>query len=312
MFAHDNRNNRRTNYVYLQGSLLATREAPMSGGDGTYTVKYQHTDALGSPIKVTDAAGLTVETSEYEPYGHLANRALTDGPGFTGHVQDAGTGLTYMQQRYYDQQVGVFLSVDPVTAYTSPGLGFHRFWYANGNPYRFTDPDGRKAQSYQSNLCGLSGCETGSFKANPPLRRKTVAQNGMKAKAKAAEVKKALADPFVQSEMQKSWEESKPNSREVPSTQPGSDKKEQGMWVYVHEESGRYAVDRASPGARDRLSMPPKPNYPGWKVIFWEHDHPNTRNEGYLAEPSSADRNFTKGAGVPAVIQTHEGVKIVW
>ena len=144
MFSHDARNNRGSNYIYLQGSLLATREYQMSGGNGTYTVKYQHTDALGTPIKVTDGTGMTLETSEYEPYGHLANRALTDGPGFTGHVQDAATGLTYMQQRYYDPQVGVFLSVDPVTAYSGGDLRlFNRYSYAYSNPYKFKDIDGR-------------------------------------------------------------------------------------------------------------------------------------------------------------------------
>ena len=150
MFSHDARNNRASNYIYLQGSLLAIREAPMSGGTGTYTVKYQHTDALGSPIKVTDAAGLTVETSEYEPYGHLANRALTDGPGFTGHVQDAATGLTYMQQRYYDPLVGRFLSVDPVTAYEAPQTNFNRSRYARNSPFNFTDPDGRNEDWWAS------------------------------------------------------------------------------------------------------------------------------------------------------------------
>jgi RHS repeat-associated protein len=59
-------------------------------------------------------------------------------------VQDAMTGLTYMQQRYYDPMIGRFLSVDPVTA-TSVGGNFNRYWYANDNPYSFTDPDGRKA-----------------------------------------------------------------------------------------------------------------------------------------------------------------------
>jgi hypothetical protein len=33
--------------------------------------------------------------------------------------------------------------VDPVTAYSSPGANFNRYWYANNNPYRFFDPDGR-------------------------------------------------------------------------------------------------------------------------------------------------------------------------
>jgi murein DD-endopeptidase MepM/ murein hydrolase activator NlpD len=48
-------------------------------------------------------------------------------------------------QRYYDPQVGRFLSVDPVTAYENPMGAFNRYWYANNNPYKFTDPDGRQA-----------------------------------------------------------------------------------------------------------------------------------------------------------------------
>lgn len=106
-------------------------------------VEYIHTDALGTPVAVTNSAGAVIERSVYEPYGQLINRPLTDGPGFTGHVQDATTGLTYMQQRYYDPQVGLFLSVDPVTAYESGTGQFNRYRYANNSPYRYSDPDGR-------------------------------------------------------------------------------------------------------------------------------------------------------------------------
>ncbi|PPU92249.1 RHS repeat-associated core domain-containing protein, partial [Xanthomonas hyacinthi] len=78
------------------------------------------------------------------PYGSLLNRPLTDGPGYTGHVMDAATGLTYMQQRYYDPMCGCFLSVDPVTAYSNGDWRFfNRYAYAFNNPYKFTDPDGR-------------------------------------------------------------------------------------------------------------------------------------------------------------------------
>lgn len=52
----------------------------------------------------------------------------------------AATGLVYMQQRYYDPALGVFLSTDPIAPLKGP---FNRYWYANANPYRFTDPDGR-------------------------------------------------------------------------------------------------------------------------------------------------------------------------
>ncbi|MCL6712580.1 hypothetical protein M8R20_36955 [Pseudomonas sp. R2.Fl] len=139
MYANDLRKSLGTQYVYLNGSLVAFRES-------TGTVKYQHTDALGTPVAVTDAAKAIVQTSDYEPYGHQVSGPLTDGPGYTGHVQDAATGLTYMQQRYYDPLLGRFLSVDPVTAYSSPGANFNRYWYANNNPYKFTDPDGRKGK----------------------------------------------------------------------------------------------------------------------------------------------------------------------
>ncbi|MGO4550289.1 polymorphic toxin type 50 domain-containing protein [Lysobacter sp. 2RAF19] len=41
--------------------------------------------------------------------------------------------------------VGAFLSVDPVTADDRLGHSSNRYWYANNNPYRFVDPDGRDA-----------------------------------------------------------------------------------------------------------------------------------------------------------------------
>ncbi|MGO1070784.1 RHS repeat-associated core domain-containing protein [Lysobacter sp. CA199] len=106
-------------------------------------VEYVHTDALGSVVAITDANQSVIETNDYEPYGRLTNRSAVDGPQYTGHVADSATDLLHMQQRYYDPALGRFLSVDPVTAYSGNKAGFNRYWYASGNPYRFTDPDGR-------------------------------------------------------------------------------------------------------------------------------------------------------------------------
>lgn len=106
-------------------------------------IQYVHTDTLGSPVAITDSAGNVVEQEFYEPYGNPTLHTADDSPGFTGHVADSATGLNYMQQRYYDPMLGVFDSVDPVTAYSSPVTNFCRYCYARNNPYRFTDPDGR-------------------------------------------------------------------------------------------------------------------------------------------------------------------------
>ncbi|WP_313347352.1 RHS repeat-associated core domain-containing protein [Stenotrophomonas sp.] len=130
-----------TQYIQLAGSLVATRK---TAAGGAVSVRYQHTDALGSPVAETNEQAGVVQRTAYTPYGASIG-AQKDGVGYTGHVMDGSTGLAYMQQRYMDPTVGVFLSVDPVTALTNPVGMFHRYMYANGNPSRFIDPDGRAA-----------------------------------------------------------------------------------------------------------------------------------------------------------------------
>jgi hypothetical protein len=62
-----------------------------------------------------------------------------------------------MQQRYYDPAIGRFLSVDPVAADGTSGGNFNRYWYANDNPYKFTDPDGRCAAPTGTRICKSLG-----------------------------------------------------------------------------------------------------------------------------------------------------------
>ncbi|UZW62444.1 RHS repeat domain-containing protein [Lysobacter enzymogenes] len=138
-------------HVYLGGSLLATVD--WNRATQTAQTKYYHTDALGSPVAVTNEAGQVVERTDWEPYGAAIGKPAYDGVGYTGHVMDGWTGLTYMQQRYYDPVLGRFLSVDPVTADSNSGGNFNRYWYANNNPYRFTDPDGRRVAGGCTNEC---------------------------------------------------------------------------------------------------------------------------------------------------------------
>ena len=134
-------------------------------------VEYIHTDALGSPVAITDASGNVIERTVYEPYGAVVNRPLKDGPGYTGHVTDSGTGLSYMQQRYMDPQLGIFLSTDPVTAYQQSAEQFNRFRYANGSPYRFTDPDGRSAALAFEFIAPVVVLATGYYILTTPEQR---------------------------------------------------------------------------------------------------------------------------------------------
>lgn len=122
------------------GAMLLVGLASWSAS--AQNVRYVHTDVLGSISVVTDQSRNVVEYREYEPYGQSLS-ALKDGPGFTGHVGDSQTNLIYMQQRYYDPELGRFLSVDPVTALQGDLRHFNRYAYAYNNPYKYSDPDGR-------------------------------------------------------------------------------------------------------------------------------------------------------------------------
>jgi RHS repeat-associated protein len=141
LFQSNGREMRGYEYVYLNDDLLATRETVSAT---TINTRYQHTDILGSPVAETDQAGNVIQRTEYAPFGNPLNRAVS-GVGYTGHVMDSATNLTYMQQRYYDPLVGRFLSTDPVQTDMNTGYMFNRYYYANNNPFKFVDPDGRQS-----------------------------------------------------------------------------------------------------------------------------------------------------------------------
>jgi hypothetical protein len=79
-----------------------------------------------------------------------------------------------MQQRWMDPNLPVFLSVDPVTAYSNPIGAFNRYRYANNNPYKFTDPDGRYSCEGSKSQCNqISSFRTKLGEARDGLQKGT-------------------------------------------------------------------------------------------------------------------------------------------
>ncbi len=114
----------------------------------TTTITYFHQDMLGSPVAASSETGAVLWRKEYQPLGKTVDADGTNHIGYTGHVEDKSTGLSYMQQRYYDPEIGRFYSNDPVGVFESVEdnpMMFNRYAYANNNPYLYTDPDGRQS-----------------------------------------------------------------------------------------------------------------------------------------------------------------------
>jgi len=109
---------------------------------------YYHNDLLGSPIAATDENGYKLWTEDYKPYGERTINNINSDKNtmwFTGKPQDTISGLSYFGARYYDPKIGRFMGVDPVGARAGDVHNFNRYVYANNNPYRYVDPDGRAA-----------------------------------------------------------------------------------------------------------------------------------------------------------------------
>jgi RHS repeat-associated protein len=126
-----------TKYYFFAGMRIAMRTGS--------TLYYLHGDHLGSTSLATDSSGGVgnpVRDQGYYAYGrYRRGGTLPTDHKFTGQKLD-GSGLYYYGARYYDPQIGLFLSAD--TLVPDPGVVFdyNRYMYARGNPMRLVDPTG--------------------------------------------------------------------------------------------------------------------------------------------------------------------------
>ena len=109
-------------------------------------ITYYHLDALGSPVAATDELGNVVWKETYAPYGSQIQKppaAAGNDRWYTGKPYDSEVGLSYFGARWYDPSIGRFMGVDPQVYQEEELHSFNRYGYANNNPYKFVDPDGK-------------------------------------------------------------------------------------------------------------------------------------------------------------------------
>ncbi|MGH8509907.1 MAG: RHS repeat domain-containing protein [Gammaproteobacteria bacterium] len=116
-------------------------------------VTYYHNDALGSPIAATDEQGRVLWRKSYAPYGREFDGTAPKEPGYTGKLEEPGLGIQNFGARWYDPRIGPFLAIDPAGFDPQNPQSFNRYAYANNNPYKYVDPDGRAPKvPYQLNF----------------------------------------------------------------------------------------------------------------------------------------------------------------
>jgi RHS repeat-associated protein len=166
--AYDGSGNRKTKSTYANGSFSESkhyslgkeiREYPGSVKDiysiddfgrikknsnGTDEQEIFVKNNLGSTVEVFNTAtGALAYKADYEPYGRLRSEVQATpeevSQKFTNKENDEEIGLDYFGARYYDADLGLWISPDAARQYSNP------YTYGGNNPISSIDPDGNEA-----------------------------------------------------------------------------------------------------------------------------------------------------------------------
>lgn len=120
--------------------------------NNAWTPSFYGYDGMGSVRTLTNSAGATTDSYEYDAFGNEINSTGTTPNNYLyrGQQYDPDLGLYYLRARYYNPLTGRFMSRDPNNPepFDANGMpvdlrSLHKYLYANGNPVDLLDPTGR-------------------------------------------------------------------------------------------------------------------------------------------------------------------------
>ncbi|MCF5195727.1 type IV secretion protein Rhs, partial [Pseudomonas sp. PA-6-1H] len=149
---------RHRSYLYEPDSFRPLALLEGFGPEDTKPFHYQ-LDHLGTPQELTNPEGEIVWSAHYRAYGEIARldvRKIDNPLRFQGQYFDQESGLHYNRHRYYNPDIGRYLTPDPVKL----AGGINAYQYVP-NPTGWVDPLGL-------NTCpGSDGCKPATGLENP-------------------------------------------------------------------------------------------------------------------------------------------------
>jgi len=150
------------NYTYNGGQLMRMTKGshvmdiyydelgPKMLVSNTYGTFYYMVNAQGDVAGLVNSSGVRVVEYHYDAWGNLLSTTGSGASGigaenplrYRGYVYDTETGLYYLQSRYYDPEMGRFISSDNYPSTGQNLTGHNMFAYCGNNPVTRSDVSG--------------------------------------------------------------------------------------------------------------------------------------------------------------------------
>jgi RHS repeat-associated protein len=129
------------------GSLAQSGLLPppsQGGGQGEISLVFHHSDHLSGASVDTDESGSVVALNDYYPFGdtRIESGEYENDYTYTGKERDEDTELLYYEARYYNSNIGRFISIDPWSGDITDPQSLNKYAYVRNNPLKYVDPEG--------------------------------------------------------------------------------------------------------------------------------------------------------------------------
>ncbi|MDD3145060.1 MAG: hypothetical protein PHV23_03020 [Candidatus Gracilibacteria bacterium] len=114
-------------------------------------IYYYHKNHLGSVEGITDSSGNIVVSYDYDSFGNFEITSGADNGNtrlYTGREHDSEIGLYYLRARYYNSELGRFISRDPIDISDDVNL----YSYVGNNGVNFVDRSGFESKQLQEDI----------------------------------------------------------------------------------------------------------------------------------------------------------------
>ena len=130
---------------YIRGNDRGYGSNLVYADKGNNTEKqYYVTDPHGNVVQLTDEQGKVIKTYEYDSFGNEVNPDSKDENPFRycGEYYDKETEEVYLRARYYEPEVGRFLTRDTYTGEEDEPESLHLYAYCGNDGVNMVDPSG--------------------------------------------------------------------------------------------------------------------------------------------------------------------------